>query len=124
MLGFIRFVPMDEHTLVAKPLLFHQTADLILRRFAGRYPDSKLVLVLDNCALSLVRHQLKKECITPYLPYLRDPETEELWRRYYQSQYINTRKNIPLAQHHIPQKYWDWLTEGKILKTEKGENRD
>ncbi|HBS60570.1 MAG: DUF4130 domain-containing protein [Bacillota bacterium] len=122
MLGFIRFVPKDEQTLVAKPLLFHHTADLILRRFQGRYPAHKLVLILDNCAVSLFHQQLSKEPAAPYLPYIKDPAAEELWRRYYQSQYINSRKNIPLARQHIPQKYWDWLNEGQMLKTEKDEN--
>jgi probable DNA metabolism protein len=119
MLGFIRFTPMDENTLLAKPKLFHHTADLILRQFQGRYPEYKLVLILDNCALAIFRRQLIKEAAEPYLPYLTDAKAEELWHKYYQSQYIDTRKNIPLAQQRIPQKYWDWLGEGKILKAEK-----
>lgn len=121
MLGFIRFVPKDEQTLVAKPLLFHNTAYLILRRFQERYPAHKLILILDDCAVSLFHHQFKKEPNVSYLPYIKDPATEELWRRYYRSQYIDSRKNITLARQHIPQKYWDWLSEGQMLKTEKGE---
>ena len=27
-------------------------------------------------------------------------------------------KNIRLASHFIPKKYWDWLPEGKILEQE------
>lgn len=119
MLGFIRFTPMNEKTLIAEPKLYHNTADLILRRFQGRYPDYKLVLILDNYAISIFQHQLKKEDAHPYLPYLNDDKTEELWRQYYQSQYIETRKNITLAQQHLPQKYWDWMTEGDILKSHK-----
>lgn len=120
MLGFIRFTPMEEKTLLAKPKLFHHTADLILRRFQRRYPGYKLVLILDDCAMTIFRRQLSKEAPEPYLPYLTDAKAEELWHKYYQSQYIDTRKNIPLAQRRIPQKYWDWLSEGEILKTEKG----
>lgn len=116
MLGFIRFTPMDETTLVAKPKLFHHTADLILRSFEKRYPLYKLVLVLDDCALTIFRHQVSKESAQPYLPYVTDTQTEELWRRYYQSQNIDSRRNIKLAQQRIPQKYWDWLREGAILK--------
>lgn len=119
MLGFIRFTPMNEHTLVARPKLFHHTADLILRNFQGRYPEYKLVLVMDHYAIAIFRRQLSKEAAQPYLPYLEDAKTEALWRQYYQSQYIDTRKNIALARQHIPQKYWDWMTEGEILQGHK-----
>jgi len=119
MLGFVRFVPQGEHTLVTKPKLQHQTSDLILRSFQPRYPEHKLVLILDDYAISIFHHTLKKEASGPYLACLEDNTTKELWNRYYQSQYIETRSNITLAQQRIPLKYWDWMQEGEILKNPK-----
>jgi probable DNA metabolism protein len=119
MIGFIRFTPVDDYTLVNKPKLFHNTADLILRQFQPRYPEYKLVLILDTYALSIHKHILAKEPIEPYHSYLQTDEVDELWSRYYLSQNISSRENIPLAQQRIPQKYWDWMQEGKILKEHK-----
>jgi probable DNA metabolism protein len=120
MIGFVRFIPFGDHTLVTKPKLVHNTSDLILRGFQTRYPEHKLVLILDGYAVSIFRHTLKKEAVEPYLTCLEDDSTKELWNRYYQSQYIETRPNITLAQQRIPQKYWDWMQEGEILKNHKG----
>jgi probable DNA metabolism protein len=119
MLGFIRFKPANKHTLVTQPKLFHHTADLILKAFQPRYPEYKLVIVLEEYALTLYQGLLKKEPSQEYLPFLQDDGVEQLWDRYYQSQYIESRKNIALAQKCIPQKYWDWMQEGQILNEHK-----
>ncbi|SMC46677.1 DUF4130 domain-containing protein [Sporomusa malonica] len=118
MLGFIRFTPAPNNTLVARPKLFHQTADLILKKFVSRYPNTCLVLILDDTALMLKDGVIAELPAAAYLPYIEDRDFAAAWETYYQSQYIATRKNIKLAQHAIPKKYWDWLAEGKILKNE------
>ncbi|WP_425058050.1 hypothetical protein SCACP_26920 [Sporomusa carbonis] len=119
MLGFIRFHPAPDNTLAAKPKLFHQTADLILRQFAPRYPNTRLVFILENdTALMLTNGKIMHTPANIYLPYVENQEFAAAWETYYQSQYIATRKNIKLAQHAIPKKYWDWLAEGKILESE------
>ena len=51
MTGLIRFQPAADNTLVAKPKLFHQTGDLILKQFAPCYPGTRLVLIIDDTAL-------------------------------------------------------------------------
>lgn len=118
MLGFIRFHPAPDNTLVAKPKLFHQTADLILRKFAPRYPNTRLVFVLEDTALAFTDGKITKVPAAPYLPHLENQDFAAAWETYYQSQYIASRKNSRLAQHVIPKKYWDWLAEGKILESE------
>lgn len=118
MLGFIRFHPAPDNTLVARPKLFHQTADLILKKFVARYPNTRLVFLLEDTALVLMEGKLTQTAAAPYLPYLENQDFAAAWETYYQSQYIAARKNIKLAQHVIPKKYWNWLAEGKILESE------
>lgn len=118
MTGFIRFQPAPDNTLVAKPKLFHQTGDLILKQFAPRYPNTRLVLILENTALVFINGKMSSTDAKLFLPYLENQDFTAAWETYYQSQYIATRKNIRLAQHAIPKKYWDWLTESKILESE------
>lgn len=120
MLGFIRFIPYDDLTLVAAPKLEHNTADLILKKFYPRYPGYKIVLLLDNKALAMEKGRIFPENPIPYHSITKLNDTyASTWEKYYESQYIPERKNIPLAQKAIPQKYWDWMTEGKILSREK-----
>ena len=118
MLGFIRFQNGPGGSLIARPRLYHITADLILRRFAPRYPDTMLILLVDNIALILEQGQLRREPAEPYLPYVAGDEFAQAWETYYQSQYIAARKNLKLAGSHVPRKYWDWLDEGRILRRE------
>lgn len=117
MLGFIRFQPIpDTLTLVAKPKLFHDTADLILRQFAPRYPQHTLILIEHDHALKLTKGTLQREAAADYLCYTTGDDFTQAWETYYQSQYIATRKNDRLASKVIPKRYWDWLTEGKFLR--------
>ncbi|MBP2655159.1 MAG: hypothetical protein H6Q73_2728 [Firmicutes bacterium] len=115
MLGFIRFHPTPDGSLVAQPKLFHHTADLILRQFAPRYPGNRLVLLLSNEALILDNGKLLSAPPENFLSYIQNDPFNETWEKYYQSQYIASRKNSALAQRVIPKKYWSWLAEGRIL---------
>lgn len=120
MLGFIRFKIVDEETLVANPLLEHDTKDIILKKFQPRYPHYTLIFIFDNEALVLKAGKITKTDAQPYQALLQKKDIfTKVWQTYYQSQYIDSRKNIPLAQKAIPQKYWNWLEEGKILIEEK-----
>ena len=115
MLGFIRFQPAPGDSLIASPKLFHNTADLILRQFALRYPNSRLIFVLTDEALIWENNQLSRLPANKFLPYVSEDGFHQAWDTYYQSQYIATRKNIKLASKVIPRKYWSWLQEGKVL---------
>lgn len=119
MMGFIRFFPAVDHTLVAQPKLYHQTADIILKRFALRYPKKRLVFILGEQALVLENGKLISVLADKYYTFLQNDSFKEKWETYYQSQYIETRKNLKLAQRWIPKKYWDWLEEGKFLTEER-----
>jgi probable DNA metabolism protein len=120
MMGLIRFNETGNGDLVARPKLFHHTADIVLRKFQLRYPLRRLVFILPDEALSCEQGRIRHIDMQDLPLSLLNPTDDfsELWETYYRSQYIPERKNIRLASHFIPKKYWDWLPEGKILKQE------
>ena len=120
MMGLIRFDETADGDLVARPKLFHHTADILLRKFQLRYPLRRLVFLLPDGALCCEQGRISHMEMQDLPPALLNPTDEfaSLWETYYRSQYIPARKNIRLASHFIPKKYWDWLPEGKILEQE------
>lgn len=118
MTGFVRFHPAGEDTLVARPKLFHNTADLILRVFAPRYPNTRLVFLLDTGGLALDKGKFTPVLAEDYQRYIDEDPFSATWEQYYRSQYIASRKNLTLAQRFLPKKYWDSLSEGRILEEE------
>lgn len=120
MMGLIRFNETAGGDLVARPKLFHRTADILLRKFQLRYPTLRLVFLLPEAALCCEQGRIRSMEMQD-LPNSLLNSTDDfiaLWETYYRSQYIPARKNIRLASHFIPRKYWDWLPEGKILEQE------
>jgi probable DNA metabolism protein len=119
MMGFIRFKPAGEKCLVAKPLLYHDTVDLILKEFQGRYPNHRVVILAGQRSRAIEDGLLFDVDIDAYEKYLKEDIYDSVWEEYYKSQYIEPKKNIQLAAAKIPKKYWDWMPEGKILKSEE-----
>ncbi len=119
MIGFIRFKPAGEKCLVAKPLLYHDTADLILREFQGRYPNHRVVILAGQYARAIENGLLFDVAYEAYEKYLKEDIYDTVWEEYYKSQYIEPKKNTRLTAAKIPKKYWDWMPEGKILKSEE-----
>ena len=121
MLGLIRFSENSRGDLVARPKLFHTTADILLRKFQLRYPRQRLVFILPEgvlgCENGHVRPLPRQEFDTG-AGNTDDDDFAALWETFYRSQYIPQRRNIRLASHFVPKKYWDWLPEGKILEQE------
>ncbi|MGE5631671.1 MAG: DUF4130 domain-containing protein [Caulobacteraceae bacterium] len=119
MMGFIRFKPAGDKCLAANPKLFHNTADLILTEFQKRYPYHRIVLITDVSALAIENGRIFEVNKNEYEKYITQDIYDSVWEEYYKSQYIESRKNIRLASSKIPKKYWDWMQEGKILKSEE-----
>ena len=119
MMGFIRFKPAGEKCLVAKPLLYHDTADLILREFQGRYPNHRVVIIAGSQSRAIENDNIFDVSSDDYEKYLKEDIYDSAWEEYYKSQYIEPRKNMRLAAAKIPKKYWDWMPEGKTLKSEE-----
>lgn len=118
MVGFIRFNPAPDNTLVTTPKLYHNTADLILRKISVKYPNNKLVAILPETAFMMRDGLLSEVSRQDYAHYAQNDSFEKAWDTYYNSQFIAARKNIRLAQRVIPRKYWNWLSEGKTLEQE------
>lgn len=119
MIGFIRFKPAGERCLVARPLLYHDTADLILRQFQSRYPNHRIVIITADHSRAIENGHIFDVNDADYEKYLQEDIFDSVWEEYYKSQYIEPRKNMQLAASKIPKKYWDWMQEGKILKSEE-----
>ena len=120
MLGLIRFSEAADGSLVAQPKLFHHTADILLRKFQLRYPKQRLVFILPKevlCCDQGIVSQIAVQDFPDSLLNTTDDFTV-LWETFYRSQYIPERRNIRLASHFLPKKYWDWLPEGKLLEQE------
>lgn len=120
MLGLIRFTETKGKELLSRPKLFHHTADILLRKFQLRYPEHRLIFILPEGALCCeggIVHPVAMQDFAEDVLNTTDDFTA-LWETYYRSQYIPERKNIRLASHFVPKKYWDWLPEGKILEQE------
>lgn len=116
MVGYMRFVPVNDMFLVSTAPLEHQTADLILIRFRKRYPRYRLCLVVGESACILnTDDTFTVEPGEKYLELVKDDQFKEVWKRYYSSQYIKERKNIKYVQSSIPKKYWGWMDEGSII---------
>lgn len=119
MMGFIRFKPAGERCLVARPLLQHDTVDLILKEFQGRYPNHRVVIITDTRSRAIESGRTFDVSKVDYEKFINEDVYDSVWEEYYKSQYIEPRKNMRLAASKIPKKYWDWMPEGKILKNEE-----
>ena len=119
MMGFIRFKPAGEKCLVTKPLLCHDTVDMILREFQGRYPNHRVVIITDERSRAIENGKIFDVSKEDYENFIKEDIYDSVWEEYYKSQYIEPRKNMQLATSKIPKKYWDWMQEGKILKSEE-----
>lgn len=120
MLGLIRFYESTSGILIARPKLFHESGDIILRKFQSRYPGKVLAFALQDEVLVCRQGRVCRMSPEnfPDATASAGDSFSELWQTYYHSQYIQSRKNIRLASRFIPKKYWDWLEEGKILDKE------
>ncbi|HYE81069.1 MAG TPA: DUF4130 domain-containing protein [Clostridia bacterium] len=119
MMGFIRFRTAGERCLVARPLLFHDTTDLILREFQNRYPNHRIVIINSSCSKAIENGIIFDVPGEAYEKYFKEDIYDSVWEEYYKSQYIEPRRNMRLAAAKIPKRYWDWMQEGKILKSEE-----
>ncbi|HWR40848.1 MAG TPA: DUF4130 domain-containing protein [Patescibacteria group bacterium] len=116
MTGFIRFHPAPNNMLIARPKLFHDTGDWLIRQLARRYPQACLILLLENQVLRFENNVLSvMGDPTPFLPYLNNQAFDIAWETYYRAQYIESRRNDRQASRLIPKKYRTWLNEGSIL---------
>lgn len=119
-IAFIRF-ELDERkkVMVGKAKFEHDIADLVLIRFAKRYPGYKIVLLSDDKAFVYEDSKIYLDETSRYgLVAEKKRDFDEFWEMYYDGQYIESRRNKRLGLSRLPKKYWEWVCEGE--KIEKG----
>lgn len=117
--GFLRLLPVvsgNKHFLFAKVGFQHQIYDIVIRYFTLRNKDGQVILIDGDSAYYLSEKKLVT-CPANELQVTVPPDDfQKFWEVYYDSQFIEQRKNLALARKHIPKKLWSWVPEGIKLK--------
>lgn len=117
--GFIRLNPVNfngREILVANAGFEHNIHDLVLRYFRRRQENIPIYIVDKDFAYFLSKEKTYVTHVND-LPFnLPQDHFQEYWNAYYDSQFIEGRKNLALARKHIPKKYWGWVPEGEKLR--------
>lgn len=124
MKAFIRFVKSDNdlYTAIVEPDFnvlplvidffknrFTDQQWLIydIRRNYGFYYDRRHVEEVASCGENEVQNLNRLEIdLDP-----KEKEFQHLWKTYFKSTTIESRKNIKLHLRHVPKRYWKYLTE-------------
>ncbi|MBT7903747.1 DUF4130 domain-containing protein [Candidatus Woesearchaeota archaeon] len=123
--GFMRFESSPNGILFGKTRLEHNTLDLILNHFTQRFPIFHIAIQL-NGKTFVQGPKIKKtfnfelgatikhlELMLPVNPILSELNFEEnnIWEKFYDSQYIGQRRNLRLQRQMMPFKYRDSIFE-------------
>lgn len=129
--AFVRFMQTKEGWYVATIAPDFNVLPLNVSHFKSRYADQHWLLydVKRNYGFfydqeKVQEVQLALESTAPLSDHimtfcLSEEETrfQELWKSYFDSTNITSRKNMKLHLRHVPKRYWKYLTEKQpILK--------
>lgn len=119
--GFLRF-SVCGGLLVAKAEFEHNTIDIVLKHFMLRFPRGKVVIISDGKAHVGEGGRVREESPKGYITSLKRPKTgdEAEWGRFYNSQYIEARRNRRLAMRAVPKKFWKRFGIKEGAKIDKG----
>lgn len=121
--AFIRFQKLKDGTFYATVDPDFNVLPLILRHFKNRYADQKWIIYDTRRAFGLYYDLHQVEYITLDLSpegtgknILAKYDSDEgiyqvLWKDYFKSVNISSRKNSKLHLRHVPKRYWKNLTE-------------
>jgi len=99
---------------------------LIINHFKTRYADQQWVIydLKRHYGLFYDLHKVEEITMELNLPNLKLPASHQLnekealysnlWRDYFKSTNIESRKNTKLHIKHVPKRYWKYLTEKQI----------
>ena len=121
--AFIRFQKLKDETYYAAIKPDFNVLPLLIRHFKSRYADQKWMIydIKRNYGLYYDLHDV--EFVSMEFSSVKSPgkvvaafgEDEEtyqhLWKNYFKSVNIVSRKNTKLHIRHIPKRYWKHLTE-------------
>lgn len=128
--AFVRFQLTKEGVYFASIHPDFNVLPLIVRHFKERYADQDW-LIYDNKRKYGVHYHLKTltvsevaldllpeasgEFLPSHLCHEEEIEYQKLWKGYFKSVNIGSRKNEKLHVRHVPTRYWKYLTEKRDL---------
>jgi len=117
---YLRFKEGDDF-LVSEAEFEHDVIDLILPHFMDRFPSKKIVIVSAGKAHVGKHGEIWTEDTKKYSKALaKQNEPEEDWERFYNSQYLEARRNRRLAMKAVPKKLWKKFNISEGVKIDKG----
>jgi len=121
--AFIRFQKLKDETFYAVIEPDFNVLPLLIKHFKSRYADQKWIIYDIRRKYGLYYDLHDAEFITMEFSEVKNPvaviaaftedETvyQQLWKIYFSSVNIASRKNTKLHVRHIPKRYWKHLTE-------------
>jgi len=123
--GYLRFKELVENELVARADFEHDVVDIVLSHFMRRFPMKKVVIISNDVAYAGQNNRIFKEPASMYAEVSGQTDQKPAgadaeWITYYDSQYIEARRNRKLAMRHIPKKLWKKFGLEEASKIDKG----
>jgi len=121
--AFIRFQKLSDGTFYAAIEPNFNVLPLLIKHFRDRYADQKWLIYdlkrkygiyYDLDKVEYIEMEFSADVGNNKLPsiYFEDEQLyQHLWKNYFNSVNIPSRKNMKLHLRHIPKRYWKHLTE-------------
>ncbi|QED37972.1 DNA metabolism protein [Antarcticibacterium arcticum] len=126
--AFVRFMLTKDEIYFAHIEPDFNVLPLILPHFESRYADQKWIIYDLKRKFGLFYNLHETNYISMDIsPDIFDKnyqtsvystselEFQELWRQYFKSTNIKSRKNLKLHNQHVPKRYWKYLSEKSSL---------
>lgn len=126
--AFVRFMLTEDDIYFAHIEPDFNVLPLISPHFQTRYADQKWIIYdlkrkyglyydlksTEFISLDLTE-KLNNGILDPAVYAGSEKEFQELWKRYFKSTSIVSRKNMKLHIQHVPKRYWKYLSEKSSL---------
>jgi len=122
--AFVRFKLTTDNIFYAVVEPDFNVLPLIKTHFENRYADQHWLIYDMKRNYGLYYDEQTTEIVTMEVnenTLLKNPETkilddsediyQNLWKAYFKSTNIKSRKNMKLHLRHVPKRYWKYLTE-------------
>lgn len=121
--AFVRFQLTKDQLYYATVEPDFNVLPLLIRHFQERYADQRW-LIFDQKRAYGIYYDLKTTEFITFEDALNSPDKDQfqekewlyqsLWKDYFKSTNIPSRKNTKLHLQHVPRRYWKYLTEKEI----------
>lgn len=126
--AFVRFMQTKDNIYFAHIEPDFNVLPLILQHFESRYADQEWIiydlkrkfglhydLVKTNFITFEISEEIFKNRFESSIYSTSEKNFQELWKQYFKSTNIKSRKNMKLHLQHVPKRYWKYLTEKSAL---------